>query len=328
MFAVPPSSDNPIQWHYTLTSEDDTLHIQQIGARVEFLASTTETLTDNDWQQLLVRLKKDFSRVGSQMKAVREELERWTVFVNPYFRLEAMVADLHARLAGLRLPKYNQDEFPEDGDHLAGFQKATNKLYRAYARAAELGLTLRLISPVWAEAFVNLVIFLFAKADVRSNRRLYQDAIRKEIDVRLAALHLNCDGFKRPLDMASEPIKDLLTVMNSRNDFLHGNVDPMRLEVDEVFFEGKMAIYRRHQTLTERALDPRLKFIEPEEAKRDIYRIEAFIAYVLDQLEPAFRESLKLFMGSPLPGWRSDTGRPGILFSDTLVDMYPGPVKQ
>jgi hypothetical protein len=82
-----------------------------------------------------------------------------------------------------------------------------------------------------------------------------------------------------------------------------------------------MPIFLRHQTLTQRALEPRLKFIEPEVVKQDVHRVEAFIAYVLDQLEPASRKSLRLFMDSPLPGWRSDTGRPGILFSDTLVDI-------
>jgi|SRR6478672_6247998 len=56
MFSVPPSSDNPIQWHYTLTSGDDTLHVQQIGARVELMASTTGPLTGNDWQQLVISM--------------------------------------------------------------------------------------------------------------------------------------------------------------------------------------------------------------------------------------------------------------------------------
>jgi hypothetical protein len=321
MFSVPPSSDNLIHWHYTLVSGEDTLHIQEIGARVELTASSTPPLCDDDWRQLVTHLKDDFSRLGPQMKAVREGLERWTIFVNPYFRLEGIVADLHARLDSLHLERDYYPDHPIRQDELVDFEKSITRLYRKYTKAVELGLALRLISPVWGESFVNLVIFLFAKPDVKSNSRLYQDLIRKEIDVRLAALHLHCDGFRTPIDPTSGPVKDFLAVMNSRNDFLHGNVDPMRLAVDEIFFEGKMPLFMRYQTLTQRALEPRLKFIEPELAKQDIYRIEAFIAYVLEQLEPPTRNSLKLFMDAPLPGWRSDTGRPGILFSDTLMDL-------
>jgi hypothetical protein len=45
MFTVSPSSDNPIQWHYTLISGDEILHVQQVGARVELMASTAVLLT-------------------------------------------------------------------------------------------------------------------------------------------------------------------------------------------------------------------------------------------------------------------------------------------
>jgi hypothetical protein len=321
MFAAPPSSDNIIHWHYTLASGNDTLHIQGISSRVQFMASSLTPLRDADWQYLVARLKEDFSHFGLQMRKVRNDLERWTIFVNPYFRLESIVADLHARLASLSWKSAHLPEFPTKQSEFKSFQKNLDRLTKKYSKTAELGMSLRMITPVWGESFVNLIIFLLAKNQVKSNDQLYQNIIRKKIRIRASELHLHCDGFAAPLDRDSDTFRDFLTVFNSRNDFLHGNVDPKLLAVDEIFFEGKMPLFMHYQTFTERSLAPRLKYLEPEVVKKDIYRIEAFIAYVLGQLEPSVSKSVRLFMETPLPGWRPETGRPGILFSDIVADI-------
>ncbi|HWN43447.1 MAG TPA: hypothetical protein VNW71_14560 [Thermoanaerobaculia bacterium] len=321
MLAVPPSSDNVIHWHYTVVSDDERLELQGISARIQFMASTNEPLSDKDWRELVHRLKADFSRYGTGMKEVRKSLERWTVFVNPYYRLERIVAEFHARLEDLDIESQKLPDLPRREEEFKKWGELIGDLQQKYSEAALIGTALRMISPVWAESFVNLIIFLLAKEDVRSNNRLYEDLLRKEIDVRVAALHLHCEGFLAPLDRSSEAVKDFLAVMNSRNDFLHGNVDPKRLAVDEIFFDGLMPLFKRQQTFAERGLVPQLKYVEPEAAKQDIYRVEAFIAYVLDLLEPPVRKQVTVFMENQLPGWRQDTGRPGILFSAAVVDL-------
>ena len=39
------------------------------------------------------------------------------------------------------------------------------------------------------------------------------------------------------MDATSERFKNFHTLMNGRNDFLHGNVDPTKLKFDSVFFD-------------------------------------------------------------------------------------------
>lgn len=325
MLAVPPDSENIFHWHWSLRSGDETIEIQGVGATVEYMIASVAPLTPDDGKTLTRELKADFARFGAGMKEVRQELEKWTVFVNPYFRLERIVADLHARLAGIKLHRGPLPDAPDEEEELTAFQSLVRKVGKRYADAVQLGTSLRMISPVWAESFVNLVIFLLSKPEVRNIPRLYDDLLRREIDVRIMALHLHCDGFTAPVDRSHEAVRDFLTVMNSRNDMLHGNVDPKRLAVDEIYFAGKMPIFKRRQTLMERVFDPQLKYVEPDAVILDIYRIEAFIDYVLSLLEPDYRESVKRVMGNQYPGWRADTGRPGILFGDMLVSYsLPG----
>lgn len=321
MLAAPPSSDNIIHWHYTVVSDDDSLEIQGISAYVQFMAFTDTPLVDDSWHELVRRLKADFSRFGAGMKEVRRSLERWTVFVNPYYRLEHIVADFHERLDGLDLDSQALPGLPTQEEEIQRWHELMGALSSKYEEATQIGTALRMITPVWGESFVNLVIFLLTKEDVRSNDRLYDSLLRKEIDVRVAALHLHCDGFRMRVEPSNDAVRDFLTVMNSRNDFLHGNVDPKGLAVDEIYFDGMMPIFKRNQTFAERSLVPQLKHVEPAAAKQDIYRVEAFIAHVLDCLEPPVRGDVTRFMENPLPGWRQDTGRPGILFSKIVLDL-------
>ncbi len=321
MLTTSATSDNVIHWHYTIVTGDESLEIYGISSRIELVALSVGRLCDEDWTELVCRLKADFARFGEKMKKVRDSLERWTIFVNPYYRLENAVADLHARIVDLDLKVSDLPEVPKDKKGLLEFQERAKELGLKYAEAAELGISLRMITPVWGESFVNLLIFLLATDYIKSDRRLYEDLLRREIDIRVTLLHQNCDGFRSPVDRKVGPVKEFLTVMNARNDYLHGNVDPRKLAVDSVFFEGKRPIFPRYQTFTERSLAPRLKQIEPERVIQDIYRVEAFMAYVLERLEPSVREEVKIVMASPLPGWREDTGRIGVLFSDTTADF-------
>lgn len=319
-YVVPPASNNIFHWHYYFTSGEEDLHIKGVSSRVEFLAFASGRISDREWSELLVRMKADFRSFGPGMKDIRNGLEHWKVFVNPYYRLEKIISELHARLDAIDLEFSDLPELPEKAEEMDKFREAMDELGKRYSEAAEFGMSLRMMIPVWAEAFVNLLIFLLAKPDLRESRRLYENVLRQEIDVRILGLHLHCNGFATPLDRESNEVRDFLRVMNARNDLLHGNVDPKRLAIDEIYFDGKMPIFKRYQTMSERSFVPRLRLLEPQDVKDDILRVSTFILYVLRQLEPPIKEEVEIYMENEFPGWREDNGRPGILFDNGVVD--------
>ncbi len=50
------------------------------------------------------------------------------------------------------------------------------------------------MTPVLAEAFINLVIFIMRKDELKRNQRQYDEYIRQQIDTRVFDLHLKCNG--------------------------------------------------------------------------------------------------------------------------------------
>lgn len=333
MTARSPSSDNFIQWHYTLRSGTSDMDILGLNTRTEIMISGYANLAAEDWAALVAAIKKDFGRMGSKLKEVRGSLEHWQLFYNPYKRLDGVVQNYYNELGGilaqsLELPPAPEATplvYPSRGsgrNDLDEYGRQVMEIGKRYARAQELSTCLRLLCPVWAEAFVNFLIFMLARAEFKKDSRLYQDFLRKDIDVRIKLFHINCDGFERPINADEQPFKDFHSLMNERNDVLHGNIDPKRLSYETVYFDGTIPLFTEPQSLGRTALENSLRGIEPVDSLKRVEVVLAFIAYVLGHLKPDYRKELMQALSTRDLGWREETKRVGILFGDAAVEGF------
>lgn len=320
------STDNLVHWHYTIAAGSAVLEIWQTNLTTEFWVEGIEPPTDSDWNDLISAIKCNFKTHGRKMSIVRKDLECWHLFINPYKRLRDVLDRSRDDLKSLKIDSINIPETPKTTDELRSFAENINKEQRRFDEALRLGVTIRMLTPVLGEAFINLVIFLLAKPDIKGDQRLYQDVIRREIDVRVKSLHLYCDGFEKPVDGESERFKAFHTLMNGRNDFLHGNVDPTKLKYDTVYFDYRtLPIFEKRASFGELALSHRLIHVEPERALADIETVIKFIEAVLECIEPKRRTVVEGIMNSTSPGWRPDKGTVGMLFPEVIIHSVPGP---
>ena len=187
------------------------------------------------------------------------------------------------------------------------------------------GTTVRMLAPVVAEAFVNFVLFVLAKPDIRRDERLYNSLVRQEVDVRVRALHVHCDGFQRPVNTDAQSFKDFQTLMNGRNDFLHGNVDPQRLAFEVMFVDAFHAdqtipLFRDDRSFLARYLANALKFVEPETVLKDLDVVTRFIEHVLAHLTDEARARLTLLLRQDYLGRNELTGEIAQLFGDAVPE--------
>ncbi len=291
-----------------------------MNTRVEFWANTQEAYSISDWEELLEIIKGDFKNWGSKISQVRKSLEHWNLFINPFARLKNIVNQGRSRLADIDLSltppqRTNPDKYPEK------FEVDLDRYVKNIQEAAFLSTNLRMVTPVYAESFINLLIFLLAKQEIKDDERLYQDLVRKQIDVRVKSLPHYCQGFIDRPSENDEPFKNFLRLMNRRNIVLHGNVDPMSLKFDEVWFDEYTPLFKDEMPFAERATYHLLKHIEPPEVIADIDVVESFIKYLLDRLDAGVREQVERLSEDSYPGWREDTKRVGSLFPGHVVDM-------
>lgn len=233
-------SDNWIHWDFNLKADDVDVYIVGTSRDIHFMIS--EKLTDEDWKALIIGMKADFGRIGQAKKQMAQSFEKYLVFQNKYVTLAEICAEMHASITDAPA---KQTALPEITSKRS-MKRYSAEIKELSKRATDLYgdcLKLRLITPIMAEAFINMIILTFCKDEIRNDPAAYDAFIRLKLPERLAALSENCDGFVSAIDQTTSVYSDFKRVMDKRNFAIHGNVDPVREQIETVYFEGKRPIF-------------------------------------------------------------------------------------
>lgn len=234
------STKNLIHWHYTFIIEKNELHFFGKSSGIEILLKTTPDVIFNidDWAILIENIKQCYSQVGKAMNAVQSEFVKYTLFINPFTRLNDNLKRQIQELESINIEEIKRiDVYKASEEERNQYYKLYNQWIANIEKSVSLGSTIRMLSPVLAESFINTILFVLAKDEFKKDSRLYDNLIRQQIDIRVKTLHLNCMGFVKPINGNEEEFKDFQTLMNNRNDFLHGNIDPIQLMFEDVYFD-------------------------------------------------------------------------------------------
>jgi hypothetical protein len=312
-------SDNLIHWHYSLETSLGPLDFICWSFRLEIWHPLAPCFSDpNDF---LLAVKQDFSRFSSSMKEIRKGLEKWKVFLNPYFRLKTMIETQLQELEDLRLEEVKEPIQPRTVEEAESFTEAFSDTAKKFTKAAQIGLGIRMLTPVWAESFVNLLLFVMARPEVRGDKRLYDGIMRQNIDLRIRGIHLNCVGFVSQVKYDEwDACKKFHSMMNRRNDLLHGNVDPELTTFDELYFEKKTPLYIEFKDFSFFSYKATLLNATPEQALEDYQTVQDLASHILLCIDCKIREDVVRLVLSRYLGWDEGRQRVGILFPDHLAD--------
>jgi hypothetical protein len=86
-------SDNLIHWDFNLRVGDVDVHFAGASREIQIIVS--ETLSDAEWKELILGIKRDYSRVSSDKSKILRGLEKYVIFQNKYVSLAGLCADLH-----------------------------------------------------------------------------------------------------------------------------------------------------------------------------------------------------------------------------------------
>jgi hypothetical protein len=321
------SSDNLIHWQYALVAPGAVIHIWGKTTCVEISVSMEETkeIAGTDWQALVNNLQAEFKKHAKQMKTVQATFEHWSLFINPFARVEHTIKDYMHQLERLKL----EEPAPYAAGSKKDFERYTGELDRwtkNITKAASLGTTIRMHCPVMAEAFINLVILVFRNADLAKDERVYENFLRQPIDIRIKTLHMNCTCFPQQLNCSGGAFKNFHTLMNGRNDVLHGNIVPKKLFVEDVWFDQRfIPLFQKDEGVIVKMLRNYCTHVEKDKAQADFQIVSDIIELILMGMDD---DSMRLFMqimGDRMPGINNKTGRLGTLFPQgPMVESFIG----
>lgn len=316
-------SDNLIHWEWTLSCENGLIEIMGMNLRTEirFLGNWEFSKLDRD--QFINHIKNDFSSYGREMSEIRrEKLENWDIFVNPYKQIRNAIDQLKSDLDDLSLdPTSEKLENPSGPAEFMAFGEKWKAIMEKYNRGIGLSLGLRIMTPILAESFVNLIIFVLCRPDIKKNSRLFDSFVRSNIDIRIQSLHINCLGFATPVNWESDECKAYNNIVNSRNDLLHGNVSISRLKFSEIFFNGKVPVFKKYETLWQHSIGVGIESSGLESLDGEINIVTDFIDYIVSCVDPSLREQLMMIMDKRDLGLNKENGKIGVLLPDHVVDF-------
>lgn len=317
-------SDNLIHWDWTLAHTSGLIMLLGLNMRTEI------HLVGGDWdfptcdkQQFIDYIKRDFANYGKQMSHVRSTvLEDWDMFVNPYKQLRDAITQLKEDLDSLALnPESEQLANPLIGSDYAKFQSEWAAMTAKYNRGVGLAMAIRAMTPVLAESFINLIFYILCRPDIKKNDRLYTSAVRTNIDIKVQSLHINCIGFKAPVDWASPECARYNSVVNERNDMLHGNVVVDKLKFSEIYFLGKVPIFKNYQSFWQHSIGVSINASGMDKVSSDFDAVNGFITYVMSCLEDNVREQVEMLADRRDLGLNKKTNRLGLLLPGHIVDF-------
>lgn len=315
-------SDNWIHWDFNLKADDVDVYISGTSREVHFLIS--EPLSDTEWKALIVGLKADFARIGRAKSEMTRSFEKFVVFQNKFSTLADLCAEMHEAISDTppipnELPRTNTKR---------GVQRYSAALKRLSKRATDLYgdcLKLRMLTPIMAEAFINMVILVFCRDAVRNDPVRYEAFIRATIPERLALLSENCDGFIREIDQTSAEYGRFKRVMDKRNFAIHGNVDPVREQIETVFFEGKRPLFADSGDNVAKFFEHQEQINAPQDVIADYEAVLLFLAVLLEHLSPKSKWFFEQVIDDPFPGYELRKKRvTKILPNHEVMALMPG----
>uniref|UniRef100_UPI003736F51F hypothetical protein n=1 Tax=Vibrio parahaemolyticus TaxID=670 RepID=UPI003736F51F len=315
-------SDNLIQWEWTLAGDFGLTSIQGHNFRTEVHLVGDFKDKGLTLDMFISQVKSDIGNYGKQISELRKELEKWTQFVNPYHRILSAVRQHMNKLDELNLnPAKDKVPQPTSSEDMTEFSNRWEEVTDKYSHAVGLSFGLRSMLPVLAESFINLALFLLCKPEIKSNERLFQNALRQPIDIRVQSLHLNCVGFEEIVDYTADECKKFHTLMNERNDLLHGNVEVNKLSIGDVYFNGTVPLFIQYEDFWDKSIGVSMSSVKFDSIKDDYNVVDDFIRYILSKMNAQISKHLEAIMDKGQLGFNKKTGRVGVLFPEHLADF-------
>ncbi len=313
-------SDNWIHWDFNVKA--GAVDVYFAGTYRDIHIIVGEALTDEQWKQLVLAIKHDYRRVGEPKAAVLRGLEKYVVFQNKYVSLAGLCADLHAAIVDApqyeRIPQSAAAYEAEPEAFKTAMKRVSDRANKLYGDC----LKLRLITPIMAEAYINMIILMFCKTEIRDDHAAYEDFVRAQIPERIALLSQNCVGFTRAVETETEAYANFMRVVNKRNFALHGNVDPIREQIEVVYFDGRRPLFVNSGNHIEKLFEHLEAINKPEEVVEEYESVHAFLVEISDCLEPRTKTFFRQVIDDAYPGYEVNKRRPTRILPDHLITGF------
>ncbi len=317
--------DQPIQWDFMLRWRSFYLHFIKTSFTLEaFLRcpSRTKRGPSSDWVDKF--LSHNISAHSSTIDKEQKELEHHILFINPYKRYKRIANYCVARLEAIdyKPPTY-PDSLPATNEDVEAHKKSYGKFWSDTFAQMTYSLMLTLTAAFLGESYLNMLIQVLARPDVKAKQSVFKNFLRQSTDLKLQQLPMFCHGFESEVDMTDKRIRDFLALLRLRNDLVHSNLSVDLLQVGDVRFDGNIPLFQKDEPLDLALMNLERFSPKPEASIKNLEKAIGFADYLRTLVSERFREALDQLMEANPLGFNTGTTKYSVLFPDFVALLFP-----
>lgn len=305
----PGTTDNLIHWHYELIGEASYIHIYGKKNYTEFVLSCDKSISEEMWLEMIRDIKIDLGNMGDKKTNLIKDFEKWELFTNPYKLIKSRIKKLEEEI------KCINDEIVNLKQNVSDLNVLSNTI----SLLAEKFFILNMLLPIMAETFLNAIIFITCKPELKNDNEKFENIKRADIHKRIEELHLNCMFFNNPIHLDALPIKNFRRIMSTRNDLLHGNFLPSQTSYNTVYFDETIPNVKESYSPIESLFIKHMKNIGSENILQKLEQVKEFEKFILSFIEEKVRQNILIVLDNTELGWDAKRKKIGVLFPETNV---------
>jgi hypothetical protein len=308
--------DAPFKWDFLFVPHGE-LRLQVIrnGAGIELMwwGESAEPV------DLIAFLESNIDRHDKEIAATIKQLEQYTLILNPYVRHRNIAAFALAELDKIILREPVPLRGIKTQDEVAGYSEEQKTYMELAERQASLMLLLVTESAFMAESFLNLLIALLVRPDVRASKAAMEETLMRRWKSKIERLNIDCLGIPKPADPGDARLGAAKKLFDTRNRVAHSYPDKVQMAVGKMWFHKSFPVLEKGEPFSKFVIALSNQLPSLAEARFCNKAADDLVEFLIALVDPTIRDEIQYATSRNPIGYNETKGLYGVPFGDFVV---------
>lgn len=188
-------------------------------------------------------------------------------------------------------------------------------------KEAAYSISLCTHSAYMVEAYLNLMLAIFVKPEVKEEKAIYKETIRRGWRKKLKRIHLDCRHISKA-DLTNSIVRDLGQVFDLRNKIAHSYPHKDDLIVERMFFYKNFPILRNPVPFDTFQVAANNRLPTRSQAKNCYDKAQKMVDYLSSLIEDKARANFEIFADSNPIGFNETVGVYSVPFGKMASKVF------
>jgi len=318
--------DAPFKWDFIFSFKNiGTIHILRSWKNLEIIFKVEKI----DKNELLEFLKFNLDKYQDVIKTKQEELEAYTLLINPYKRHKKIAENAKKNLSEVTInePHYPKNLIDSDNSTAKIYTDSFLKYINSIEDETSYSIILLTHSVYMIESYINLIIAVFLKQEIKSDKQTHKETIKRKWKDKVRRLHIDCNHINQ-VNMGDPMIVKISDIFKLRNKIAHSHPDVENLKITNMWFYKNFPILKNPESFDLYQIPSSNRAPTRIDAENAYKIAEDTIAFLDKFIDKKVIKNFKFFIDSDPIGFNKKKSAYSVPFSPTVITCFFGGSEQ